>query len=73
DANWWPTKSPRRKREEAEAAAALADAERREAERRARHDSDEAGPCAECGYAATCDACQMTTAFDVAGAVQNRG
>lgn len=68
DANWWPSKSPRRQREEAEAAAAQADTERLMAARRARHESDEIEPCPECGYAATCDACQMTTAFDVAGA-----
>ncbi|TLH68769.1 MMPL family RND transporter [Mycolicibacterium phocaicum] len=70
DANWWPSKSPRRIREEAALAAAVADNERRDAERRARHESDEPGPCPDCGYEASCDACQMTTAFDVAGAAQ---
>lgn len=73
DANWWPSKSPRRKREEAEEAEALAATERLLAERKARRESDEVEPCPECGYAATCDACQMTTAFEAAGAVQHRG
>lgn len=70
DANWWPSKSPRRKREEAEAAAALADTERLIAERQARRASDDVEPCPDCGFSATCDACQMTTAFNAAGAVQ---
>ncbi len=73
DANWWPSKSPRRRREEAAAAAALAATERLQAERQARRESEEVEPCPECGYAATCDACQMTTAFEAAGAVQHRG
>ncbi|MCX8557604.1 RND family transporter [Mycobacterium sp. SMC-16] len=73
DANWWPSKSPRRKREDAEAALAEAEAERRAAERRSRYDSDDPEPCPECGYAATCDACQITKAFEVAGAAQYRG
>ncbi|MUM34984.1 MMPL family transporter, partial [Mycolicibacterium sp. CBMA 361] len=72
DKNWWPSKSPRRIREEAAAAAAAAETERLRAARQARRESDEVEPCPDCGYAATCDACQMTTAFEVAGAAQHR-
>lgn len=71
DANWWPSKAPRRKREEAEAAAALQDAEDRAAARAAHRAHDDDGVCPECGGAG-CAACQMTDTYNFASLMQSR-
>jgi RND superfamily putative drug exporter len=71
DANWWPSKPPRRKREEAEAAATLQEAEDRAAARAAR--ASEADPvCPQC-HGAGCAACQMTDTYNFASLMQYRG
>lgn len=72
DANWWPSKSPRRKREEAAAAAALQAADDRAAERAAHRAEGDDGICPQCGGAG-CDACQMTDTYRAASLVQYGG
>ncbi|MGB8402568.1 MAG: RND family transporter [Mycobacterium sp.] len=71
DANWWPSKSPRRKREEAAIAAAMAEADERSAARAAYHAEGEDAVCPECGGVG-CDACQMTETYNFASLMQRR-
>ena len=72
DANWWPSKSPRRKREDAAAAAAIQAAEDRAAQRAAYHAEGDDGICPECGGGG-CSACQMTDTYNFASLMQHRG
>ena len=72
DANWWPSKAPRRKREEAAASAALQAADDRVAARAASRASEDDAVCPQCNGAG-CAACQMTDTYDFASLMQYRG